>query len=519
MAVTQYIGARYVPLFADPLQWDNERTYEPLTIVQHQGNSYTSRQAVPVGIDITNEDFWALTGNYNAQVEQYRQEVLQFDQRITANANANTRQDGEIAQNNSAIATETSRATAKENSLQENIQTETTRATAKEAELQNGISEVDTLAKANETNIASLETKVNKIISNIDTSKVANVRDLGAKGDGVTDDTQAFYKAIGTEGNPASYGLVIIPPGDYVVSEWLYLHSNLMIIGPGHIINAADHGGVFNWTCFAGDPEEKILENVVISGVEITSKGGKSGKENSGVEIYHSATDFVRAYNIVVMNCYIHEMGSRGISVYSGKGTGGGTNHPKTEIVIMNNKIEHCGNICVHILGSTAKVIGNTIYGTGDAEAMTMDDGCSDCIVIGNYFGGSGGGAGLISFDEADSIIIAANNFNGFGNTRLPCIRGNCGSGNINHLVIVGNMIGGGTNGISLGNDTKGHSVQDAIITGNVVHDTSGQPIWLSNNSRVYYGANACNWNKTDAEYIKNNGLASMDTLTKLLVS
>lgn len=97
MAVTQYIGARYVPLFADPLQWDNARTYEPLTIVQHQGNSYTSRQAVPAGIDITNESYWALTGNYNAQIEQYRQEVQTFDDRITANTTKNTEQDREIA--------------------------------------------------------------------------------------------------------------------------------------------------------------------------------------------------------------------------------------------------------------------------------------------------------------------------------------------------------------------------------------------------------------------------------------
>ena len=83
MAVRQYIGARYVPIFGrrgeESIEWDNTGTYEPLTVVLYQGNSYTSRQFVPVGIDITNEDFWAETGNYNAQVEQYRQEVLSFD--------------------------------------------------------------------------------------------------------------------------------------------------------------------------------------------------------------------------------------------------------------------------------------------------------------------------------------------------------------------------------------------------------------------------------------------------------
>lgn len=88
MAVTQYVGARYVPLFAEPLEWDRNTTYEPLTIVYNNGNSYTSRQYVPAGIEINNESYWALTGNYNAQIEQYRAEVKQYDARITANYTA-----------------------------------------------------------------------------------------------------------------------------------------------------------------------------------------------------------------------------------------------------------------------------------------------------------------------------------------------------------------------------------------------------------------------------------------------
>ena len=85
MTVTQYIGARYVPLFAEPLEWDITKEYEPLTIVLWQGNSYTSRQAVPAQVDIKNNEFWALTGNYNAQIEQYRKEVQTFRDDIDAN--------------------------------------------------------------------------------------------------------------------------------------------------------------------------------------------------------------------------------------------------------------------------------------------------------------------------------------------------------------------------------------------------------------------------------------------------
>ena len=87
MGTRQYIGARYVPIFGrkdeTSIEWDNTKPYEPLTIVLHQGNSYTSRQYVPSGVDILNTEFWANTGNYNSQVEQYRTEVLTFDERIT----------------------------------------------------------------------------------------------------------------------------------------------------------------------------------------------------------------------------------------------------------------------------------------------------------------------------------------------------------------------------------------------------------------------------------------------------
>ena len=104
MAVTQYIGARYVPLFADPIQWDSTKTYEPLTIVYNKGNSYTSKQYVPAGIQINNESYWALTGNYNAQIEQYRAEVKAYDSAIKAN-------DAAIkAETNRAIEAEASKA-------------------------------------------------------------------------------------------------------------------------------------------------------------------------------------------------------------------------------------------------------------------------------------------------------------------------------------------------------------------------------------------------------------------------
>ena len=78
MGTRQYIGARYVPKFANPIEWNNARAYESLEIVTYLGTSYTSKKPVPVGIDITDTTYWVATGSYNSQVEEYRREVESY---------------------------------------------------------------------------------------------------------------------------------------------------------------------------------------------------------------------------------------------------------------------------------------------------------------------------------------------------------------------------------------------------------------------------------------------------------
>lgn len=121
MTVTQYIGSRYVPLFADPLEWDIKKTYEPLTIVLYQGNSYTSRQAVPADIDITNESYWAQTGNYNAQIEQYRQETQAVSQKAEENAQDIITNSADISALEADLTTETNNRTSGDTTLDNKI--------------------------------------------------------------------------------------------------------------------------------------------------------------------------------------------------------------------------------------------------------------------------------------------------------------------------------------------------------------------------------------------------------------
>lgn len=69
----QYVGARYVPKIMG--EWDKALQYEALSIVTYKGNSFTSKIPVPNNIEITNENYWVNTGNYNEQVTEYENNV------------------------------------------------------------------------------------------------------------------------------------------------------------------------------------------------------------------------------------------------------------------------------------------------------------------------------------------------------------------------------------------------------------------------------------------------------------
>lgn len=145
--VREYIGARYVPVFANPPEWSDTRGYEPLTIVLHKGDSFTSTQYVPTGIDIKNTEYWLETGNWNAQIEAYREEVMRFDGRITQNTE-------DIKVNKAAIADEATARASADAALQQLIKSEETARQDADTELRSDLSAA--IAAMNQQNILSL---------------------------------------------------------------------------------------------------------------------------------------------------------------------------------------------------------------------------------------------------------------------------------------------------------------------------------------------------------------------------
>lgn len=60
--------------YADPIQWDITTQYAPNTVVvdPKTGTAYMSKKAVPVGILLTNTDYWVVIFNYQKIYEQIK---------------------------------------------------------------------------------------------------------------------------------------------------------------------------------------------------------------------------------------------------------------------------------------------------------------------------------------------------------------------------------------------------------------------------------------------------------------
>lgn len=222
---TQYIGSRYVPLFAEPAEWDSTRTYEPLTIVMHDGNSYTSRQYVPVGIKITNEKFWALTGNYNAQVEAYRKEVrdiLPLDETPTEGSIKGVTSDGIKKAIDSAVSVETDRAKAAEQTNADAIASETTRATNAEKANADAITANSTAIALNTAMLAGTTDSGLKTLIDADANNIITSRRITAQH--AMQKLFSKYKFIGHQG--ALYSA----PGNTIPSFQIAINSGYKIL-------------------------------------------------------------------------------------------------------------------------------------------------------------------------------------------------------------------------------------------------------------------------------------------------
>lgn len=263
---------------------------------------------------------------------------------------------------------------------------------------------------------------------------IASVKDFGAVGDGVTDDSAAINAAY-----ESGAGIIIFPAGTYLIKSNVYPKSNTHTIAPkAKIIYHKEYanltitdahnvtiegltidGNQFEWESWQGCGLNIFKsERITITGCEIYNAA------NSGINIGQVSTDPNEPINskILIDNCYIHDIGTADINSFYAYGNGIAVVRGK-DIVIRNNfidKIYDIGGINLEgLLQDNIILDGNRITNlTGKAPAIKLWAGGIDDLadyviiknnIISNVFGG-GGDWGAIHIKSAGNSLTIDNN-------------------------------------------------------------------------------------------------------------
>ncbi|MBQ6481703.1 MAG: right-handed parallel beta-helix repeat-containing protein [Anaerolineaceae bacterium] len=205
---------------------------------------------------------------------------------------------------------------------------------------------------------------------------VVDVRAFGAKGDGVTDDTAAIQAAID------SNNVVIIPNGEYKITDYIMLPSNITLLVLGKI-------NCYN--CRAGLVCANS-SNVTIDGMGQGYLWDSIIKENyewnTAIDGLTTLINIRQSRNIVVKNITI-EWFTYGVMVSNWTQNRYQTGQPElsgtSENIILDNiKATHgCLSAITAYNGINITMTNNYIYRCGDGGIWMM--GCSDSCISNNY--------------------------------------------------------------------------------------------------------------------------------------
>ena len=253
MEITNFVAINSVK-YANPIIWNITSQYETNTVVlDSSGNAYLSVQPVPAGVSLDRTEYWTKIGNFSALWDSVRSAITPYDEQhsttasvdhkacdwvwlendlllITKNINAGDKYvEGSNCKNTNvhdlfAMLSET--ITNEVNTLSVELQDEiSNRENADKTLDEKIVAEAQARAEADAAEAqaraeadAALEAKIGS-----GTIHVLNVRDFGAVGDAVHDDTAAFQAAI--ENFQTNKTPIYVPNGEYRITASLHLDT------------------------------------------------------------------------------------------------------------------------------------------------------------------------------------------------------------------------------------------------------------------------------------------------------
>lgn len=326
-------------------------------------------------------------------------------------------------------------------------------------------------------------------------SEVTYVTDYGAKGDGVTDDSQAFINAV------ANRGLIIVPPGKYRITKPITLQSNTILTGCGGSVLLID-GAVPAINIWSAGLIYHDVTNIRITNLELTLY--PNARSGSGISIVQNYQENVTMQstiaNIYLDHLYIHDINDRGINTFGG-GIGSKRKHGYPEIYIDRCILERCKGSIIN--SSVIVKITNCIIRynkSGGGEAVSIDNGCIYSVISNCTFDQNDGGAGAISTDETEFLRIDRC---AFVDNMVTHIKLNLQSGNCDSVMIRDNYMIGSQNAIAC-TTTTSFTANNMQVTNN----RSLSPISVNGmRGDAFTGNSFGNGTYTDADatYLFNN--------------
>lgn len=285
---------------------------------------------------------------------------------------------------------------------------------------------------------------------------VINVRDKGAKGDGVHDDTSAFQAAV--DALPSSGGTVTVPAGNYVIDAMrsVNLRSNMLLqLAPDATLTAIPNNS----------PRSHVIKvwnasNVRITGGRIVGERGNhtgaGGEWGYGLNI--QASNHVRVSDMHISECW-------GDGIWIG-GIGHRDATPSRDVVIDRVTCTHNRRQGLSIGPVDGVVISNSTFSGSDgtkpmsgidiepqAQGLARNITIDHCIISGNQGTGmeihynvsnvtvknctfkDNQGYGLLTVDSPAQITIIDNVFTGNGLVGLVI------AGQSSHIKATGNTL------------------------------------------------------------------------------
>ena len=235
-----------------------------------------------------------------------------------------------------------------------------------------------------------------RLLNNQKNLKILNIRDFGAKGNGVEDDTDAIQSAIDSV-EKDTFGVIKIPLGNYLISKAIVTKDNIYILGDGVGSVLVLKNNTFTEAMIINSNNTENSYNVNISNIALFgSKGyGSTTKGISLSGIYNSTIENVKITdcsetgiefkmgNVITNTCYIKNCsiyGNDGYGIHTHPGAsdihinGGDIGHNKLDNLLIESPSSSISNVKA-IWGSRE---GNGIVIKGDNVQVT------DCNIEGN---------------------------------------------------------------------------------------------------------------------------------------